>query len=93
MMVCERTAFIQIEHVPVMTMHLPHSRARLRFGPWLQWSQSLTWKGRSTMFAKTTKTLIAALVLASTSLTLVASTDAAPERARSRAEQANVISV
>jgi hypothetical protein len=40
------------------------------------------------MFAKTTKTLIAALVLASTSLTLAANAYAAPEKAPSQAEQA-----
>jgi hypothetical protein len=39
------------------------------------------------MFAKTTKTLIAALVLASTSLTLAANAYAAPEKAPSQAEQ------
>ena len=40
------------------------------------------------MFAKTTKTLIAALVLAGTSLTLVGNAYAAPARAPSQAEQA-----
>lgn len=39
------------------------------------------------MFARITKTLIAALVLASTSLTLVANAYAAPTQASSQAEQ------
>jgi hypothetical protein len=39
------------------------------------------------MFAKATKTLIAALVLASTSLTLVANAYAAPVKAPTQAEE------
>jgi hypothetical protein len=42
---------------------------------------------RLIMFAKITKTLIAAVVLASTSLTLVANAYAAPTQASSQAEQ------